>query len=331
MPCLSSIHYPLSHLRAPLLWYINAMKRNFIAAFFILALTAFPLFAEAEKERDSEELLEAADHGDVREVRELIKKGADVNALDEKEGVTPLIAATLGGHVEVVQVLIQAKADLNGRDNANGATALMWAATIRPDKEAIERGMVQPPVEKKLEIARLLIKAGAKVNLQNAWGGTSLQWAADEGNVEMVKLLLASGADPNLADQQGLMPLIAAAHYEEPNYLQILKMLLSSGAKLEGADASGKTPLMASTNNYGTATAEFLIKAGANVNAADKEGVTALMKACQMGRADVARLLIRSGARLDAKTKDGRSALKVAQDAGYKPTIQVLLDAGAKE
>lgn len=296
-----------------------------------LLLAPGPVGFAEDRPKLSEQMIEAAEEGDIKEMRELIERGADVNAIDEQEGITALIAATAGGQVAAVQFLIQAKAAVNSGDKANNATPLMWAATLRPDKEAIEKGLKMPPAEKKLEIGRMLIAAGAEVNYRNAWGGTALQWAADEGNPEMVKLLLASKADPNLGDQHGLTPLIAAAHYDGPAHFQIAEQLIRAGAKLELSDAIGKTALMASTNNYGPAMTSALIKAGAKVDAADRDGFTALMYACRLGRAETAKVLIDSGAGINAKSKDGRSALQIARDAGFKPAIEVLLKAGASE
>lgn len=286
----------------------------------------------SEKEQPRERLIEAAEEGQVKEVRELIERGAKVNTVDEEEGITPLIAATIGGQVAIAQVLIQAKADVNLGDKANDASPLMWAATLRPDKEAIEKGMQKlPPPEKKFEIGKMLIAAGAEVNRRNAWGGTALQWAADEGNLLMVKLLLSSEADSNVGDQQGLTPLIAAAHYDSAAYLEIVQRLIEARAKLELSDVAGKTALMASTNNYGPAMTTVLIKAGAKVNAVDRDGFSALMFACKSGRAEIAKVLIEAGAEINARSKDGRSTLKIARDAGFKPTIDVLLNAGASE
>ncbi len=71
-------------------------------------------------------LCKAAKNGEVREVRHLISKGADVNKADI-DGRTPLYEASANGHESVVRLLIAAEADVNKADN-NGWTPLLGAS-----------------------------------------------------------------------------------------------------------------------------------------------------------------------------------------------------------
>src|SRR5262245_46778443 len=134
---------------------------------FILCF-AFLMAAYAEEEKKStktESLMEAIEEGNLHEVKELIHEGANVNAMDEEEGMTPLIVACMFGRVEAVDALIRAGANMELPDHSNGATPLMWASIKDPGKEAREKGIPIPPLENKIQIVRALLKAGAKAKV----------------------------------------------------------------------------------------------------------------------------------------------------------------------
>ncbi len=73
------------------------------------------------------ELFDAARSGDLKRVKLLIAANADANAVN-KDGVTALIAASVGGYTEVVKALIAANADVNAKDKDTDITALIAAS-----------------------------------------------------------------------------------------------------------------------------------------------------------------------------------------------------------
>lgn len=295
----------------------------------LLILGVFDAFAQEPEEDES--VMEAVEERNVRELNELIEKGADVNFLDEKEAVTPLILASMFGYPEIVKILLEAGAEVNMTDASNDATPLMWASMVDPGKEGRERGIPIPSPDVKLEIVQMLLQAGADTNVRNAWGGTAAQWAADEGNVDILKALIRAGADVNIADNDGLTPLMAAVNYDTPQHSQCSEILLKAGAAVDAKNASGDIALFYAMNNFKTDNTILLLKSGANVNHKNREGYTALMKASQLSRTEIMKVLLEAGADLNAKTAGGLSVLSVAKKAGYKPAIQLLLEAGAKE
>jgi uncharacterized protein len=88
------------------------------------------------------DLVYAAYYGDLSEVKRLLAAGAEVNAKD-KNGITPLMAASLAGHREVVEFLLAKGAEVNAQDKS-GKTALMFATRMNHP-----------------EVRELLIKTGA--------------------------------------------------------------------------------------------------------------------------------------------------------------------------
>lgn len=123
-------------------------------------------------------LFHAASYGHTAIVKLLIEKGADVNERPGRN--TPLIIAAWGGYTDTVQVLLEAGADPNAKDET-GWTALTQAA---------RKGYI--------EIAQLLIKKDADVNVRLSDGNTPLSWAKAIKNQKMIDLLKRAGAKESI-------------------------------------------------------------------------------------------------------------------------------------
>lgn len=170
---------------------------KYLALIAVLAAAAalLALFVRADR-GPATPLAKAAAAGDAAQVKDLITSGADVNERD-REGYTAIMAAARYGRVEAIKALAEAKADVNGRDcGTNGWTPLLHAVHKR-----------------QLAAARALIEGGADVNARGGDcaernvenGPTPLQFAAMYDDAEMVKLLLAHGADPRRAADGGVL------------------------------------------------------------------------------------------------------------------------------
>jgi len=154
------------------------------------------------------------------------------------------------------------------------------------------------------------ISEGTNVNQANERGATPLHWAAHKGHTEVVRLLIAAGADVNKEN-----PLSWAA---SGGQIETAALLIAAGADVNKADKYGNTPLhWAAMGGWGESqshldVATLLIAAGADVNKADNDGWTPLHEAAFNGRAKIAGLLIIAGA--DALKVDykGRTACSLA-------------------
>ena len=169
-------------------------------------------------------------HDDM--IKLLIELGADVN-LAKSDGTTPLIAAASRDHVpsikvllehgadiekpgpqgfralplaiaddnyEAAKALIEAGAKVNEPSGAEGLTPLMVAAAQTAPAEG---AMFLPSSTRPIDIAKSLIERGANVNAQSTKGVTALMIAATHNNPPMIGLLMESGADASLKDDQG--------------------------------------------------------------------------------------------------------------------------------
>jgi ankyrin repeat protein len=158
--------------------------------------------------KDSKEftpLMRACSERSFDKAKELIKYGANVNALSNSKwwGVTPLSIAASVGDRSIVRELCKAGADVNFR-NSNGDTAIFRACFDNNPYMVME-----------------LIRMGANVNVQNNNGVTPLFLAAEDGCLQIVKSLYYAGADMN-ATFMGQTPLISAVvngHVEVVEFL----------------------------------------------------------------------------------------------------------------
>ena len=157
----------------------------------------------------------AATHAEqVETVRALIAAGADINIRDNRLD-NPFLYASAEGLFEIVQLTIDAKADTR-ITNRFGGTALIPAA---------ERGHV--------EIVReLLTRTDVDVDHVNNLGWTALLEAIILGDggprhTEVVRLLVEAGANVNLPDSHGITPL---AHARQRSYGPIMEILSAAGA-----------------------------------------------------------------------------------------------------
>ena len=199
----------------------------------------------------------------IEEARLLIEKGADVKARDDF-GQTPLHQVAGRGTISVAQLLLDHGADINAVD-INGWVPLTNACWAGPEivKFLILNGAeVNPPEYKdtttncfvapttplhlaardgELEIVKILVENGARINIRNREGETPLYLAASRGRNEVTEYLLDKGAfvscPENNMNRTGLHNAVING------YTPIVDMLLEKGADVSLADMYGKTPL----------------------------------------------------------------------------------------
>ncbi len=185
---------------------------------------------------------------------------------------------------------------------------LTWACSVEAGKGYVIPQPYVSSIEEQLahaansgdlnEVKRLLAR-GAKVNWTDEEGWTALTWATVSDNIEVVRLLLENGADPNRADHKGYTPLMRAAIN---GYTDIMEVLADAGANIDAANRNGWTALIEASYRGRAEAVSILLERGANPNYTARRGVTAILVAGSRDHRDVARLLMRKGAQLDKLT-----------------------------
>ena len=146
--------------------------------------------------------------------------------------------------------------------DSQGRTALDWARA---------RGQ--------LHHMRLLIEHNSKVNAMDVRGRTTILHAVDTHNIEAVRILLESGADPNPKTPEGLFrssPLKAAA---EGGQAGMVKLLLEYGAEIDTYNPEGQTVLHAAVIMQSVECVGILIASGASLDDVARNGRTPLVLA----------------------------------------------------
>lgn len=277
-----------------------------------------------EKVRKFQPLVIACYYGKMRLVKELIKANTDVNLINNEDD-TPLIAACKGGHINVVKELVEAGANVN-----QAKYDCYWShpREMDPDESKVhckikKRFECETPIlvaceNGNVELIQLLINEGADVNVSKHLAGTPLINACEVGDICVVELLLQNGANVSLIDVDGKTPLRIA---RVKRHFDIIKILIEKGC------GNGDKTLSSACYEGDLNAVKTLIKAGADVNL--KENVIAPIKAaCLAGHADVVKELICEGA--DVNLWDGDLLpLSTACDEGHLDVVKELINARA--
>ena len=274
----------------------NAMNAMSAAVLTLSLLVAAPAHAQEAPSGDGSTPLHwAAYRDELAKTDQLIRSGADVNAVDDL-GVTPLWAASMNGSAPVVKRLLDAGANPN-LALLSGETPLMVAS----------RGGKVAAVE-------MLLARGANPNARGARGQTALMWAVAQKHQDVVKRLLVGGADLHLRTETWSQ-MMAVPPHGLPEYNRMIPH-------------GGDTALMFAARAGDLASAKLLVEAGANVNDEDAWGVSATSLATFSGHGEIARHLLDKGANPN-NDKPGFTALHCAVMRRDEQTVAVLLAHGA--
>jgi len=245
-------------------------------------------------------------------VKALVDSGADVNQKTHY-GWTALLTATQNRHYKLATYLLEKGANPNIQNN--GGWSALYLAT---DNRNIEGGdyPVRKPDMDHLDFIKLLIDKGANVNVRVCGTLTTpkkcvgdstetrtnftMQWlsedgatpflrAAQSGDVELMKILLAHGADPKLSTADGVTALAVASGI---GWVEGVTYEWSPADNIEAV--------------------KMCLDAGIDPNAADDQGRTALHGAAHKGRNDVIQLLVDHGANLEAHDMGSRDTVNGA-------------------
>ncbi len=170
------------------------------------------------------------------------------------------------------------------------------------------------------DAAKMLIDAGADINHRDEIGSTAVFLAALSGSKEIVKALIKKGADVSATNEYQQTPLHRCANVE------VAKLLLGAGAPLDAKDERGRTALHVAADLGKTDLVRFYIDAGLGVNSQNKSKATPLHGASLGGHKDTANALVELGAKLNTLTKDGYAPIHMAKNL---EVIKLLMAAGA--
>jgi uncharacterized protein len=256
----------------------------------------------------------------VDAARLLLKSGAKVNTVEQWRGQTALMWAVAQKQPAMVAELVKAGADVNARSTVNN-----WERQVTAEPRAIYRpaGGLTPLLyaarEGCAECARLLVDAGADLNLADPENVSPLLMAVINAQWDTAQYLIKKGANPNKWDFWGRAPLYAAVDLhtiprggrpdwpslDETTPLQVVEMLLAAGANpnaqlklsppfrnigndrgLDGMLTTGATPLLRAAKALDAPAIAALLAAGADISLSNSRGITPIMAAAGLGSVD---------------------------------------------
>ena len=248
-------------------------------------------------------------NGDYETVRWLVEQGLDVNH-SNKDGFTAAHCAALKGNLNVLKLLHNSGANIQQQNN-RGKNSIMFALSGTGDSDTVrwllEQGVNVNHSNKdgltavhyaaqqgNVNVLKLLQHRGANIDQVDSTGTNSIMFSLTNGDCETVRWLTENGVDVNVSDYEGITAVHGAACLGK---LEVLKLLHKSGANIRQKNSYGQNSIMlASTGTSDCETVRWLIEHGVDVNDSDKLGKTAVHYAAQKGNIDVLKLLHNKGA-----------------------------------
>lgn len=311
---------------------------------------------------------DAADAGDVEQVRAILSVSpAALHDLDQY-GATPLHYAAARNRVEVASLLLDSGGNLEARDQL-GMTALHLAVVGATgqviDEAAGETGDWVVRIElENVEMVDLLLARGAKVNARDANNLTPLHVAAEKARAEIAKTLIEHGAALEARDVYGFTPLMVTAFYMRIQWveqrgarfkfvqgdnIEVAQHLVDAGADVNARDGEGASALYLAAVEGHDAVVRLLLDHGADVNLPDASGLTPLHAAADGARllevvaegeeqgysyvenTAIVTMLLDAGALVNARDAEGRTPLGIAQDRTSGKVVDLLRARGGME
>lgn len=300
---------------------------------------------EAQSEGGLTPLMFAIRAGDIEGTLALLDRGANLKAT-APDGTTTLGLAIINAHWELAATMLDRGADANGLD-ARGRPLHVVAFMRRAENRSLAAWIPRRPTGKisALDLAKALVAHGAKLNeriesptfapthmavapvqLLSYGGATPLYIAAKFGDVEMLKFLIASGADPKIATIQGVTPLLAAAGIGHTTGE-------SPETKEEALEA---VTLLAAAGNDVNAVLDLRGDDGSTLSSG-WNGAGALHGSVLRGAPELAKWLIAQGVQIDRKTAVGATALDMARgttlgiNLHVQPEVAAVIESAMRE
>jgi ankyrin repeat protein len=224
--------------------------------------------------------------------------------------ISPLTRALLHRDPARVRQLLDAGDDPDQRDR-QGFAPWMWAINFA-DNDALT----------------LLLARIPSLRTTDAAGRRKLAMAASLNNLAAARALLDKGVPVDSPAIDGATPLLISA---ASGYIDLMKVLLAAGADPNRQDQHQDTPLMAAVRIGSRDAVKLLLDSRADPNQRDGSGRTAMHWAARSGHVDIVRTVLDAGSRIDDIDETGRTPMTYAREKRHAAVIQILRSRGAKD
>jgi uncharacterized protein len=317
----------------------------------VRALLAAGAQADVVNNFSSTPIAEAALVGSVPILRMLLAAGVAPDTANH-EGQTPLMIVARAGNVAAAQVLLEHGADVNAAEGWGGQTPLMWATSQQhPEmvRVLLEHG-ADPDMRSADRNWQRRVTSEPRKKIMNEGGFASLHYAAREGCLACMQLLVAAGAQIDITDPDRTTPLQIAILN---GHLDLARALIEAGADIDRWDFAGRTPLYYAVDMHTPPTfarralrngdettawdlIEMLLERGADPNIQLRQrpqyrsrinergadimlsvGATPLLRAARAGDTRVVQKLLDHGALVELSNQFGVTPFMAAAGVGF--------------
>ncbi|XP_058588216.1 ankyrin repeat domain-containing protein 55 isoform X2 [Neofelis nebulosa] len=227
----------------------------------------------------------------------------------EEVDLTMVYQAASNGDVNALTSVIREDPSILECCDSEGCTPLMHAVSGR-----------------QVDTVKLLLKMGANINMQDAYGRTSLCLATYLGWLEGCVSLLRNGAKHNIPDKNGRLPLHAATAEPDVRLLTVL-VQQSNLSEINHQDNEGMTPLHWAAFHNRPQHTQMLLKKGADPTLVDKDFKTALHWAVQSGNRILCSIILshhQGPSIINYDDESGKTCVHIAAAAGFSDIINEL-------
>ncbi len=274
------------------------------------------------------------------------------------EGRTYLHSAASKGYAEAIDCLLKKGADMYYKD-AHDQTALTYSAFVNSISLATIEAFVNNGLDvnrkytskndanilllaagadKDMRITDYLVSKGVSLHSTDKSGNTAFNYAAKQGNVDVLKGFLSKGVKYNdnalfmaaegpfrstnkidvfkyLVDEVKINPLVTNKAGQNVLHLiatkqgqdDIITYFINKGVDINKVDSGGNTPFMGIAGSKNIEMISALLPKVKNINAVNNKGDVALSNAVKSSNAEIVALLIKSGANVKTKNKEGKT------------------------
>lgn len=327
---------------------------SLLLSVFLILINTVPSMHAMTIDPKDKALFDALRSGqDLPTIKDLVSKGANVDAIDGGLKNTALhIAIEEEVDNEIIKYLVDQTSNIDAED-CNQKTPLYYAISSGFDQSVIQylvehgadvnaeksgqiplygaiKSAKWDTTDKNEKNIQYLVKKEANLKFQNEDGETPLYYAIDRKAKESIVKLLISKDNVNLANKQGNYSLHLAIKKKMP--LSLIKNLVAAGANINQPDHNNDTPLHIASTRGSLKIIKYLVDRGADEKAKGKNNDTVLHRLDQeKNTKEIIKYFVdEKGVDIDAVNNDGDTALHLSATRGYQHPTLHLIDQGAK-